>query len=213
MKNIWIMLIMGVIALNACSFIGGGGDYSFAEGFADLAVLDAQYNVSFKEEKLGKWMVTLEDVDTFLEKLREIEKNVQKTKESRDKEALLIFIDIRKGMIVAGKNYQLAQNIGDIGLVQDGAGYSCGEAKYILDTAYLLNQSFVTARKVISALDDLLYQYQDVEQLQELVGLNQNKTQFYKSPLDEVSKTIRLNHEALEKNCKIRVVTKEEKDL
>lgn len=210
MRNIAVILMVAFLGLIGCTL---EKEYTFAQGFADLQELDAAYNASFKEEKLGKMMIPLENVDVFLEKLEETEEDVKETKDSRDKEAVLVFISIRKAMVISEKNYQLARKIGNIGLVEDKEGFTCGEAKYILDTAYLFNESFVAARKAISALDDLLYYYRDVEQLQELVGLDENKTQFYDSSLDILSKTIKLNHQALENNCKIKVVTKEGKDL
>ena len=211
-RTLWLIMVL-LIGVVGCNNEWNNREYSFAQGFADLKALDEEYNASFKEERLGKISISLENVDPFLKALAVIESNIEDTKDNRDKEALLVFISIRKGMILAEKNYQLAKEIGNIGLVEDEGGFTCGESRYILDTAYLFNESFSTAKQVIYLLDDLLYHYRDVEQLQELVGLDENKTQFYLSPLDDMSKTIKLNYVALEKNCKIRVVTKEEKDL
>ncbi len=181
-------------------------EYSFAQGFVELTELDKEFNASFKDERLNVTMVPLENIDALLASHEEMKSNIEKTKDSQDKKALLKFIDIRKNMVLAEKNFQLAENIGPIGLVRDGFG--CGEAKYILDASYYYNETFTYARKAQFDLDDLLYEYRELPRVHELVGVNKNKTAFYKSALDDVRKIVDTNLDALQKNCKIKVVTK-----
>ncbi len=204
--GLWIVLVI-LIVISSCTN-AGKKDYTFAEGFAELQKLDTAHNASFKNEQLNSTMVPLDNIDPLLEQLDLMQGNIQRAQESDNKEALVRFIAIRKDMLLAEKNFQLAQKIGDIGLVTDENGFSCAEARYILDAAYLYNESFTYARRAEFSLDDLLYWFGDVSQLQDLVGLNKQKTAFYKSPLDHVHKIVQTNQETLEKNCKIKVVTK-----
>ena len=214
MKKTVLCAVMGICIL---VLVGGCKQKeqspTFAEGFQQLADLDKKFNASFKQEQLNQSMVAEEKTDAFIKELEAFKKNLQKKLPSKDQEALLFFMDIRKDMLLSQKYYQLGEKIGDIGLVKDESGFSCSEIKYLLDAAHYFNLSFVHGSSAVSHLDDVLYQYQDVNQLQDLVGLNQNKTAFYKSPLDHAKNVARDNMQALEKNCRFKVVTKEPKDL
>lgn len=207
-RGYMLLCCIVLLVLTGCLENKGNREYTFAEGFSDLATIDKEFNASFKEERLYFAMVPLEKIDPLMEKVEERKKKVQAAKESQEREALLQFIEIRKLMLLAQRNFHLAEKIGDIGLVTDKGGYKCAEAKYILDAAYYYNESWSYARQAQLKLDDLLYEQREVPRLQHLVGLNENKTAFYKSPLDNLKEITRLNHEALEKNCKIQVVTK-----
>lgn len=205
MKKITILLLfLSLILIAGCN----QKEYTFAEGFQKVVELDAKYNGSFKEEGINYTVVPLENIDEYLKEIGEFEKDIRAGKDTRDKEALLLFINVRKNMLSAEKNYQLALQIGDIGLVTDEKGFTCGEARYILDVAYYYNETFTDARAAEFGLDDLLYAYADIDQLLALVGVDDEKTRFYLSPLDDIDKTMRTNRAELEKNCKIKVVTK-----
>jgi len=204
MKKRYLWLLLLPFLISSCK---APQPYSFVQGFQDLQLLDTQFNASFKHERLNGTIIPLDKIDIFLAELDKFQGNVEKTQDSRDKEALFLFLDIRRDMLLSQKNYHLAENIGDIGLVTDQKGFHCAEAKYLLDTVYYFNLSFIHGRRALFDLDDLLYKYQDVQQLQELVGLNQNKTAFYKSPLDHLKNIIRDNTDTLAKNCRIKVVT------
>lgn len=210
MKKRYLWLFISLFLISSCKSIQ---PYTFTQGFQELQLLDTQYNASFKTERLNATMVPLDKIDPFLTELDKFQEKIEETKDSTEKEALLLFIDIRKDMLLSQKNFLLGQKIGDIGLVKDNKGFRCAEAKYLLDTAYYFNESFTYGRRAQSELDDLLYEYREVAQLQDLVGLNQNKTAFYKSPLDHIKNIVRDNTDALAKNCKIKVVTNEAKGL
>ncbi|MBI1972759.1 hypothetical protein HYS50_02015 [Candidatus Woesearchaeota archaeon] len=204
MKKRYLWLLLLPFLISSCK---APQPYTFAQGFQDLQLVDTQYDASFQQERLNGTMVLLDQIDPLLAELDKFQENVEKTQDSRDREALLIFIDIRRDMLLSQKNFLLGQKIGDIGLVKDSKGFKCAEAKYLLDTIYYFNESVTYGRRALFDLDNLLYKYQDVQQLQDLVGLNQNKTAFYKSPLDHLKNVIRENTDALAKNCKIKVVT------
>lgn len=200
----WIIISM-VLLIAGCGT--DSEKYTFANQFAELQIVDQQYNASFKFEKLDRQMVPLENIDPLLEELKEKKQEVEKADPANETEAIIDFIEIRKLMLLAQKNFQLGAKIGDIGSVSDAKGYSCSEAKYILDAAYYFNETWSYGVTAESRLDDLLFKYAEVPQLQALVGLDENKTAFYNSPLDQIKNIARNNYEALGKNCKIRVVT------
>lgn len=200
----WIIIGMALL-IAGCG--AGSEKYTFANRFAELRVLDQEFNTSFKTERVGKQMVVLENIDPLLEKLEERKREIEKATSTSETAAILDFVEIRKLMLLAQKNFQLGVKIGDIGLVTDAKGYSCSEVKYILDAAYYFNESWSYGVTAESRLDDLLFKYAEVPRLQEVVGLDENKTAFYSSPLDQIKNIARNNYEALEKNCKVRVVT------
>ena len=200
----WIIISM-VLLIAGCG--DGSEKYTFASQFAELRALDQQYNTSFKFERLDRQMVPLENIDPLLEELEEKKREVKKADPTNEAAAIIDFMEVRKLMLLAQKNFQSGVKIGDIGLVTDAKGYSCSEAKYILDAAYYFNETWSYGVAAESRLDDLLFKYAEVPQLQALVGLDENKTAFYNSPLDKIKNIARNNYEALGKNCKIRVVT------
>ena len=192
--------------MSSCTSSWEGKEYSFGDGFADLAELDVKYATSFHEEKLNSSMVALDNVEPFIADLKEFRENVRKTNDSPDKSALIDFVAIRITMVLAQKNFQLAQNIGNIGLTSDEFGFKCSDAPYILEVSNFYNKSFVYTQKARNDLDTVLYKYRKVPELQNLVGLGTNKTKFYYFHLGNIKNILKSNERALTEICKIRVV-------
>jgi len=117
-------------------------------------------------------------------------------------------MNIRIFMLLSEKHFQIAGNIGDIGLVGDEKGFSCSESPYILEVANELNKSYTLAIKTTSGIDTILYQHREVEQLQNLIGMNQNKTAFYYSHFNTIKTIVKTNIESVQKFCKAKVVKK-----
>ena len=206
-KTIWILLI-GLIGIVGCNSNSSSQEYTFAAQFAELQALDQEFNASFKLEQLDRTMVPLENIDSLLEQLEKKKKEIEKQTATNDTAAILAFIEVRRLMLSSQKMFQLGKRIGDIGLVTDKKGYSCSEVKYILDAAYYFNESWVYGLQAQSKLDDVLFEFRDLPEVQNLIGVDDNKTAFYLSPLDQVKNIVRNNYEALQKNCRVQVVTK-----
>ena len=83
-------------------------DFTFEEGFNEIVKLDEKYGTSFKTEKLTTDLINYKNVDPFIEdlgKLREeVVNSIEKTY-SKEKEALILFIDARALMILTQKSY------------------------------------------------------------------------------------------------------------
>ena len=204
-KFIFFGIIFSIIFISSCSS-WEGREYSFTDGFFELSKLDAKYDTSFHEEKLNASMIALENVEPFIADLEEFRENVRKTKDSLDKEALIDFIATRITMVLAQKNFQLAQNIGDIGLSSDEAGFKCSDSPYIFEASNYYNKSLSYTQKARRDLDTILYKYRKVPNLQGSIGLGLNKTEFYYFHLGNVNTILESNNRVLKEICKVRVV-------
>ena len=182
--------------------------YTFAEGFAELQEIDQQFNTSFHDERLNVTMVAPENIDPLIEAIKEFKAKVEQTQNNEDRAALLDFASARVFMLLSQKSFQKAQDIGDIGLVSDKAGFSCSETPYILQTAAYLNQSYNNAIKARDGLDRILFEYQKVPNVRALIGVNKQKAWFYYSPLDDIKNKVRNNHRVIDGFCKKTVVKK-----
>lgn len=209
MKKTLITLTLLITLLIGCTLDPWKDkELSFKEGFEEINKTDNKFNTNFHDERIKVTMVPLKDIDNLIEELKELRENIKKTKDSPDKGALLDFINVRIFMLISEKNFQLAQEIGDIGLVGDEAGFRCSEVPYILEATAYYNKSRTYGIKALNGLDTILYEHREVKGLQDIIGLNENKTWFYYSPFDEVKNIVRTNSESINKICRSKVVTK-----
>lgn len=207
----WLGLLISIFVLSSCSPSWENRDYTFKEGFEALAKLDEKYGASFHKEQLNATsMVALENVEPFIADLRAFRENIKRTKDSEDKDALIDFIVVRITMVGAEENFQRAQKIGDIGLASDEGGFSCSEVPYLLETYYYYNKTYAYTIKARSDLDTVLHKYREVTDLQQLIGLGENKTQFYYFHLDNIKNILAANEKAVRNFCKAWVVKKSE---
>lgn len=207
-KWLFLGVIVGVLFLVSCADQWKNREYTFKEGFTELATLDAKYNTSFKDEQLNKSMVPLDRVEPFIADLNKMRENFRKIKNSSEKDALIDFIAVRITMIKAEENFQKAQRIGDIGLASDG--FSCSEVPYMLEASFYYNRSYAYTLKARSDLDTVLYEYRKIPELHQLIGVSENKTWFYYFHLDNIKNILRANEIVVENFCKAEVVKKEE---
>ena len=206
-KFVFLGIFISLLFISSCTPSSWDNrEYYFSEGFADLAKLDAKHNTSFYTERLNSSMIALDNIEPFIADVEEFRENVRKTRDGPDKEALVNFATVRITMALSQKNFQLAQKIGDIGLTSDESGFSCGEFEYIYEASNLYNKSLVYAQKARSDLDTILYEYRKIPHVQELVGLDENKTKFYYFHLGNIKNILKSNERALTEICKIRVV-------
>lgn len=202
-------LIMG-IALMAIIFLliltQTTRDFTFEEGFNEITNLDEKYETSFKTEKLTTDLINYKNVDPYIEdlgKLREeVSISINKTY-SKEKEALLLFIDARALMLLSQKSYTMAQTIGPRGLAEGEQGFSCLDAGYLINGAYYINKSYGAGLEAYLLLDKLLGNNQNTPNVWRLIGVNEEKPNFFYSSLGSLKITVDRNILALEEYCLI----------
>jgi len=188
----------------------GGQQYTFQEGFEKLQEFDEKYGASFKGEQINLTEASIpseENIPLLLEEIKQFEQTI-KPSPSDETKALLLFIDARKLMLTSEWYWHQGQNLGDDGLVLDESGFACNEAQEVIDGAFYFNETFTYARQAQSELDTLLLNYRHIPGVLDLVGTNQNKTNFYKSGLSFIRHVAINNVYYLEKLCGVRIELK-----
>ena len=183
-------------------------EVTFEEGFDELKEIDEKYNTSFHVEMLNGTMVAKDDIPLMLEELKEFEGSLSASS-SPEMDALFLFVDIRKLMLTSQWYFQLGEEIGDVGLVNDESGFSCGESQDILNAAFYFNESFAYGFQAEEEIDELLYINKYHPTLWKLVGVDDQKTRFFKSDLKYIRHIPLNNLKSLEVYCGIAGVKQE----
>lgn len=194
-----VILIIGITLVRQ-----SGKELSFEEGFHDLQEIDKKYNASFHTEVLNETMVSLDEIPKLIEDINSFEDSLNKNSNSAEVKGLFLFTDIRKLMLTSQWYFQKGKALGDTGLVNDDLGFSCNEAQDIIDTAFFFNESFVYGLQAEEEIDDLLYMYKDHPLLWELVGIDANKTRFFRSDLHHIKHIPMNNLKSLEVYCDLK---------
>ena len=174
---------------------------SFEQGFNMLNEIDSKYNTSFKTERLNYSMIPEEKIDPLMNELVEFNNQLEKQEKNNYIEALKLFVKARINILLSQKNWYLSSEIGPIGLARDG--FRCSEIDYIIKASSYYNASWRIGLSATYKLDDLLREYQSVPDLWNLVGTDENKTIFYKSPFWQPADHFRENIIALRNACGI----------
>ena len=201
-----VLIIVSVLIVFAIIFIKqtGNNEYTFEEGYNALKKIDERYDTSFHTEMLNGTIPSADTIQLMLKDLKDFEAPLDKNSQTPDMRALFLFLDIRKLMLTSEWYFQKGVGIGDIGLVTDEDGFSCGEAKYIIDSAFYFNETFIYASKAEEELDDLLYMTMNHPKIWELVGVQDNKTAFYYSDLRYIRHIPLNSMKSLDVRCDIR---------
>ena len=178
-------------------------EWSFEEGFYELQKIDEKHNTSYHTEMLNETMVPLEEIPKLIEDITAFEKSLSKRSNSVEVKALFIFTDIRKLMLTSQWYFQLGEQLGDTGLVNDATGFSCNEAEDIINTAFYYNESFVYGLQAEEEIDDMLYMYKYHPRLWDLVGVDTSKARFFASDLRHIRHIPINNLQSLEVYCDI----------
>lgn len=206
MKTITHFLISMLIILTACT-TSLSVPYSFEDGFEEFKKIDEKYNTSFHTEELNSSIVAWNDIAPMRDEVKRLKNRIDDTASENDNkftnhsDALSLFAEIRLLMLESEAYWHQARKIGNLGLVTDPTGFRCNEARYILEATNYYNRSYTAAIFAQRKIDDLLIYYKEIPQLRELIGINENKTRFFKSPLWWLKNAARDNVDALKKNC------------
>ena len=198
--QIFIPSPVAVVVIVVLVMRGGKEIESFRQGFRVLEGIDAKYGASFKTEQVNWSMVPLEKIDLLVVDIGGVEARVSPV-DTPEVEALRRFILARKSMLQSQLDWQLGERIGPIGEVTDEAGFSCAEYPYIVNAAAFYNPKWINGLDAMRKLDLLLHDFRDVEGVKELVGIDDEKPLFYKSPFYQAADHFRSNVLSLEARC------------
>jgi hypothetical protein len=179
-------------------------EITFKEGFNHLEKLSKKYNTSFHTEELNVTMPELDDIPLLLEDIKEFEETLDPASTSYDSQALFLFTNIRKLMLTSQWYFQQGTALGDIGIVNDQEGFSCAESQYIIDGAFLFNESWVYGLYAQDHIDDILYMFKYHPTVVNLVGIDENKTRFFRSDLRNIRHIPINNLQSIDVYCGIR---------
>ena len=202
MKKIVLLLMLLLIGCKA---------YTFEEGFNKVILMDSSYNASFYKEALDvennfhvakltepdwdKHIVSIENAEAMLNELDEFRKELNEMRSTEDMEALKVFVDARKDMLLSEKLYKEWEAYGSKSSVR--YGFKCGDRAAVIEASDILNESIRTAYKAVRTLDALLGNYSDAI---DYYG-NDKRPKFYTSPLSLLSKEPGRNKRIIKKFC------------
>ena len=194
-----LVIIIGLIIIVTQK----GKEYTFEEGFNALQEIDSKYDTSFRTERLNVSMPPSGVIPSIIKDIQSFESALDKKSSSPEVKALFLFTDIRKLMLTSEWYFQKGAELGDKGLVNDQAGFSCNEAQDIITAAFNFNETYIYGLKAEEEIDDLLFIYKYHPKLWSLVGINENKPRFYGSDLKSIRHIPLNNLKSLEVYCKI----------
>jgi hypothetical protein len=158
---------------------------------------------------LNGTMVPLDEIPLLIEDLKEFENSLNKKSNDVEVKALFLFTDIRKLMLTSQWYFQQGKALGDTGLVNDASGLSCKEAEQIIDGAFFFNESYIYGLYAEDEIDDLLYMYKYHPRVWNLVGIDKDRVDFFKSDLKHIKHIPINNLKSLEVYCGITGVKHE----
>ncbi len=192
MKRYRALGIILILFLAACS-----SAYTLEGAFKDIKKIDAKYDIDFKKEKLNGTVINYELINPVLDDLYALREKAEK-RQGKDTQDILDFIDARILMIESQRYWILAKNIGPRGVTRDG--FTCEDFPFIKDATKYYTKSWVNALDAFKILDELLARN---EATWDFIGVNREKPDFYRSPLDYISNDVRFNIFNMQKSCNI----------
>ena len=205
--NLIKTLIILIALTGTFTFLSTPKKMDFEEVYYEIENLDNKYETSFKKEKIlgsNESIINYKNVDPYLEDLRLLRNKLSKSLEkqlNKEEKAALLLIDTRTLMLLSQKNYILGEINGKKGLVSDWEGFSCSESGYLINTAYYFNLSQTSGIEAILRLDKLLSEFTEINIINDLIGLNENKPKFFYSLLGQLKNDVKSNLFALEEFC------------
>lgn len=187
---------------------------SFEEVFDASAKLDRKYGTDYHEEALGKFIVDKEDVKAMVMDLDRLIKHVDPSidpvtydadeivnisiGERSEKDLALLFLFARRAMLQSEWEFQLGYQYGYTGLVT--SEFYCGQEEVIRESLDHFHNSIIAGLNANYYMDIVLTDSPEVTW--RLIGVKDDKPEFYSSPLQNMAAQIRKNRDVLEAACR-----------
>lgn len=178
MRKIFLLLALLVI-------IGCQSD--FKGNFDRLEKISKEHGTSFFTERLNTTVVPLGKITPLIDDLDAVK--------VRDN-ASIRFKDARINMLRSELYWQLAMDIGAVGRVEDG--FKCEEKAHIKRAEDYFNKTHFYGLAAYNGLDLLL---RDYPEYRDIVGVGENKTKFYYSPIFWANERAKLNEVLYDQVC------------
>ncbi len=178
-----IFLLLALLLIIGCQS-GFEGIFNEIEG------ISREHGTSFFKEELNKTVVPLEKIMPLIADIEAV-----KTSDN----ASARFKEARINMLRSQLYWQLALDIGNVGRTEDG--FSCKEKPHIEKAGDYFNKTHFYGLAAYNGLDLLL---RDYPEYRDIIGLGDNKTNFFYSPIFWASERAKINKRLYEEVCNQR---------
>ena len=211
MARIWLIILAALFILASCHERGIPETYDLEGVVTFFDEADKKYDGSWHEELLATTMVPLENIDPYITELIKFNATIAQQGNSSNETILLDLVASRIAMLTSEKYYHLALEADPRGLttiVLDGTemvvdasleDFDCANADNISKASEHLNITLAEGHKFLNAMDNVL---QNSVEARSVVGIDENRSLFYLSPLGKVFTTIRVNALLLQQRCR-----------
>ncbi len=180
---------------NGATLISVEPPYSFEEVFAEIRRIDARFHTDFRNETLNGKILRTGAAKEYLKLLTSLRATVENKTEPEHTKYIEALITAREEMMHSEIEFQKAISYGKQGIFQSPS--SCYFEKEIREATAHYNLSREHGGKAILNLDRALTYVPG----QGLIGVNENKPQFYSHVLQEIGQLVETNSDALRKLC------------
>ncbi len=174
----------------------------FKDTFYATKEIDNKYGTNMSKEMLNFYMLNIDLISNATNDLNELKKLVENStpsvtpEENRTKTRMIRFVDARIEMLESERQFQLAEATGSKGDMADG--FECKDAPYIINATIFLNESIKHGIMATKLLDVAMT---GSEEAQALVGVRENRPDFYFSPFRKIEQKLNKNIITLNKYC------------
>lgn len=173
-----------------------GKEISFDEGFALFKEIDNSYGVNYHEESLGKTMVKPGIIDRVITDFTKARESIAQAQNNSQQRSLVSLFDARLAQLNSQKFFQKALTYGMKGVFT--GQQSCKYKDELLIATDFYNQSYVHGLEANKNMDWVYIQHKPAI---EIIGVDKEKPEFYRSPLGDLYKLIYVNDAQVEKYC------------
>lgn len=178
-----ILLLLALVLLIGCQA-------DFKANFNKFEKISAKYDTSFFNEKLNGSEVPLTKIEPLITDIESVEVSDN---------ASIRFKAARINMLKSELYWQLARDIGSIGRADDG--FYCKEKEYLERAGDYFNKTHYYGLNAYNSLDLLL---RDFPEYQDIIGIGNNKTRFYSSPIFWAGERAKYNTDLFKQVCLIK---------
>jgi len=172
-----------------------GKDVKFDEALALLKIIDLSYGVDYHEEKIAGKMVKVGKIPQIIAEFTVARDSFNKSI-GEEKKAILRLYDARVAQLKSELAFQRALSFGKKGSYT--VGFNCKDRDTLLKATDFYNESLTWGIEANKNFDLLLAEFLPARQS---VGTDDNKPNWFYSPLGEITRIIEVNIIQIDKFC------------
>lgn len=179
MKKLTLLLVLSVLII--------GCQADLETTYNRLEKISEKYGTSFKTEMLNTSIVELDKIAPLITEIESVKIDDEASKE---------FIEARLDMLRSQLYWELALKVGPTGFASDG--FKCNDHKEMLRVSDYLNKSRYHGMEATKQLDEILIDYPEHRNI---IGIDNESTNFYYSPFGWMKQQIRYNEDLFKQHC------------